>query len=168
MAREQNIKLALDNFGRYVVRESKKNLRNNTASGSLARSIRFESSVAKNSFSLNIEMNDYGEYLDQGVSGTQKKYDTPYKYTNKMPPASAFSQWVVRKGLDGVRDKKTGRFIKRKSLQFAIAKSIQKKGIKPTKFFTRPFNLAFDKLPKEIVTAFELNKADFKAFSKKK
>lgn len=168
MAREDNIKSALNTFARYIVKESKKNLRKHKSTGNLSESINYEVDVSKNSFSLSIDMKDYGEYLDKGVSGTKKKYNTPYAYTNKMPPPSAFSQWVVRKGLAGVRDKKTGRFVKRKSLQFAIAKSIQQKGIKPTYFFSKPFGLAFDQLPKEIVTAFELNKEDFKAFSKKK
>jgi hypothetical protein len=45
----------------------------------------------------------------------------------------------IRKGLEGTRDKKTGRFLSRKSLQYAVAKNIFKYGIKPTMFFTKPF-----------------------------
>ena len=73
-----------------------------------------------------------------------------------MPPAKAFSQWVVRKGLDGVRDKK-GRFIKRKSMQYLIARSIYEHGIKPSMFFTKPFNQAFDKLPPELQEKFGID-----------
>tara|TARA_R110000822_G_scaffold59111_7_gene147720 strand:+ start:210 stop:722 length:513 start_codon:yes stop_codon:yes gene_type:complete len=166
MAREQNIKAVLDRFANYIVEQSKENLRPHDASGKLSKSITSEVSTGPVSFSMEIDMEKYGEFLDSGVSGTKKKYDTPYAYTNKMPPPSAFSQWVIKRGLTGVRDKQ-GRFIKRKSLQFAIAKGIYYNGIKPTNFFTRPFNIAFNNLPQEIVNAFELDRSDFKAFIRK-
>jgi len=167
MSRQKNIKSVLDRFANRVVEQSKQNLKKHNVTGALSNSINYETDAGPNSFSIEIDMEQYGEYLDLGVSGTKKKYDTPYAYTNKMPPSSAFSQWVVRRGLSGVRDKKTGRFIKRKSMQYAIAKSIYYNGIKPTKFFTNPFNLAFKQLPAEIVAAFELNVDDFKAFTRK-
>lgn len=167
MSRQKNIKSVLDRFANRVVEQSKQNLKKHNVTGALSNSINYETDAGPNSFSIEIDMEQYGEYLDFGVSGTKKKYNTPYAYTNKMPPSSAFSQWVVRKGLSGVRDKKTGRFIKRKSMQYAIAKSIYYNGIKPTKFFTKPFNLAFQQLPAEIVAAFELNVDDFKAFTRK-
>ena len=97
-----------------------------------------------------------GCFKIKGLVGTEKKYNTPFKYTNKRPPASAFSQWVVRKGLKGTRDKK-GRFVSRKGLQFAIANSVYKKGIKPSMFFTKPFEKAFKNLPKELVQSFALD-----------
>ena len=167
MSRQKNIKSVVDRFANRVVEQSKQNLKKHNVTGALSNSINYETDAGPNSFSIEIDMEQYGEYLDLGVSGTKKKYDTPYAYTNKMPPSSAFSQWVVRRGLSGVRDKKTGRFIKRKSMQYAIAKSIYYNGIKPTKFFTKPFNLAFQQLPAEIVAAFELNVDDFKAFTTK-
>jgi hypothetical protein len=111
-------------------------------------------------------MEDYGEYQDKGVSGVKRKFNTPYKYTNKMPPPKAFAQWVVRKGLEGVRDK-NGRFVPRKSLQWAIAKSVYNNGIKPSYFFSAPFKMNFAKLPPDIVKAFELTPEDFQAFTRK-
>lgn len=78
-------------------------------------------------------MEDYGQFQDQGVSGKKNKYNTPFSYKSKMPPAKSFSQWVIRKGLKGVRDKQ-GRFIPRKSLQYLIARSVFTKGIKPSMF----------------------------------
>src|SRR5690606_14654869 len=35
------------------------------------------------------------EYVDKGVSGTITKYDTPYSYTNKMPPPSEMEEWII-------------------------------------------------------------------------
>lgn len=163
MSRQENIENTLDKFARYVIQQARSNLtrQKKNASKKLYESLGYDLSVHANSFSLSFKMEEYGEYQDKGVSGTKKKYDTPYRYTNKMPPASAFGNWVVRKGLEGVRDKKTGRFIPRKSLQYALARSVYYNGIKPTKFFSRPFGLAFDKLPPEIIEAFKLTNEDF-------
>ena len=132
----------------------------------LYNSLDYDLSVGPNSFSLTFSMEDYGEYQDKGVSGVKRKFNTPYKYTNKMPPPKAFAQWVVRKGLEGVRDK-NGRFVPRKSLQWAIAKSVYNNGIKPSYFFSAPFKMNFAKLPPDIVKAFELTPEDFQAFTRK-
>ena len=77
-------------------------------------------------------MEQYGEYQDKGVSGTKRKYNTPFKYTNKMPPPKAFDKWGIRRGI--APRTKTGQFEKRKSLNFVLARSIFYKGIKPSLF----------------------------------
>jgi len=153
---------ALNAFGKYVVQQSRSKLTqsNKNVSKRLYESLGYDLKVMPNSFSMAFLMENYGEYQDKGVSGTEVKYNTPYKYTNKMPPPSAFSQWVVRKGLKGTRDA-SGRFVSRKGLQFAIAKSIFKKGIKPSLFFTKPFEEAFKNLPNDIVEAYGLDVENF-------
>jgi hypothetical protein len=153
---------ALNAFGKYVVQQSRSKLTqsNKNVSKRLYESLGYDLKVMPNSFSMAFLMENYGEYQDKGVSGTEVKYNTPYKYTNKMPPPSAFSQWVVRKGLKGTRDA-SGRFVSRKGLQFAIAKSIFKKGIKPSLFFTKPFEAAFKNLPNDIVEAYGLDVENF-------
>jgi hypothetical protein len=153
---------ALNAFGKYVVQQSRSKLTqsNKNASKRLYESLGYDLKVMPNSFSMAFLIDNYGIYQDKGVSGTEVKYNTPYKYTNKMPPPSAFSQWVVRKGLKGTRDA-SGRFVSRKGLQFAIAKSIFKKGIKPSLFFTKPFEAAFKNLPNDIVEAYGLDVENF-------
>ena len=149
-------KEALNKFGKYVVQQARTNLtkKKMNVSKDLYNSLSYELQEVEGNLILSIGMDEYGKYQDKGVSGTKKKYNTPYKYTNKMPPTKAFSQWVVRKGLEGTRDKKTGRFLSRKSLQYAVAKNIFKYGIKPTMFFTKPFNAAFKRLPDDLQNAF--------------
>ncbi len=100
-------------------------------------------------------MEEYGFYQDKGVSGTKKKYDTPFKYTNKMPPPSAFDKWTIRKGI--APRKSGGQFQTRKGLNFAIARSIFEKGIKPSLFFTKPFEAAFKNLPDEMIESYGLD-----------
>ena len=53
--------------------------------------------------------------------------------------------------------RKKGRFVSRKGLQFAIANTVFRKGIKPSLFFTKPFEKAFKNLPKELVESFALD-----------
>jgi hypothetical protein len=157
---------ALNKFAKYVVQQSRSNLTksNKNVSKELYNSLGYDLNVSKNSFSLSILMEDYGVFQDKGVSGTEKKYNTPFKYTNKRPPASAFSNWVVRKGLKGTRDAK-GRFVSRKGLMFAVANSIFKKGIKPSMFFTTPFQKAFKDLPEELILSFGLDLERFIDFT---
>jgi len=149
---------ALNDFGKYVVQQSRTNLTKGkkNASKRLYDSIEYQVNVGANDLSVIFSMEDYGKFQDLGVSGVKKKYNTPYSYKDKMPPAKAFSDWVVRKGLKGIRDEK-GRFIKRKSLQFLIARSVYTKGIKPSLFFTKPFEKAFERLPQELQDKFGID-----------
>lgn len=154
----ENVQDELNRFAKYIVQQSKSNLTKSkkNASKALYNSLGYDIKVSKNSFQLEFLMEDYGIFQDKGVSGVKKKYNTPYKYINKMPPPSKMDKWIVRKGLKGTRDKK-GRFISRKSLQFMIARSIYNNGIKPSLFFTKPFEKAFKNIDKDLVEAFKLD-----------
>ena len=83
-----------------------------------------------------------------------------------MIPPSSLDKWVIKKGIKGVRDEK-GRFIKRKSLKYAIATSIYQKGIKASMFFTKPFEKAFRGLPEDLIKAYALDVEDFLEFTTK-
>lgn len=88
------------------------------------------------SYKLDVQTGDiefstvpYGEYVAEG----RKKY--PGRGVNPEGAfVSAIENWVRVKGIRG-RDKR-GRFITNKSLSFLIARSINKKGIKPLPFFS--------------------------------
>jgi len=159
-----NFKKALEEFRDKVIEESKQNLKSlNKGGGTLENSIKGgEVKVTDNSLQFGIEMADYGVFQDKGVSGVKQKYNTPYSYTTKMPPPSKLDKWTVKKGIAPRDDK--GRFISRKSLQFAIARSIFYKGIKPSLFFTKPFQKYAKGLPKELETAFALDTEALLAF----
>jgi len=51
---------------------------------------------------------------------------------------------------------------------FLITRSIYHKGIKPSLFFTKPFEKAFNNLPKELEKTFALDIEDFFEYSLKK
>ena len=157
MLDKQEVQEAIDKFRKYVVQQSKSNLtkQKKNASKSLYNSIKGISKVNPNSISLYFEMEAHGVFQDKGVSGKEKKYNTPYSYKSKMPPTKALDKWVVRRGI-APRDAK-GRLISRQSLKFAIAKGIFKNGIKPSLFFTKPFEAAYDRLPDELVEAYGID-----------
>lgn len=88
------------------------------ASGNLRSSISASIDQTSNSdFTIAVSMLDYGIYQDQGVNGTEQNWGSPFSYRDKMPPASAFSQYTSDPGE-----------------QYAIAKSIYRKGIQPRNF----------------------------------
>ena len=157
MLDKEEVQEAIDKFRKYVVQQSKSNLtkQKKNASKKLYNSIKGVSKVNPNSISLYFEMEAHGVFQDKGVSGKEKKYNTPYSYKSKMPPTKALDKWVVRRGI-APRDAK-GRLISRKSLKFLIARSIYKNGIKPSMFFTKPFEKAYDRLPDELVEAYGID-----------
>jgi len=166
----KHLKETFDKFGKYVVQQARTNLtkKKKNVSKTLYDSIQYDFKESKSgaSFSFDFSMEDYGEFQDKGVSGIKKKYNTPYSYKSKMPPRGPLDKWAVRKGLQGVRDDK-GRFISRKSLVYLIQRKLYYKGIEPSYFFSRAFNLGFKRLPTEVREAFRLDVQDFMKFTLK-
>jgi hypothetical protein len=153
---KSEVQKALERFRDHVVSISKRNLTNKhkNSSKKLYNSIQGKVKANPNSFELEFSMEDYGVFQDAGVSGTKKKYNTPYSYKSKMPPVKAFDKWLVRKGI-APRDK--GKFTSRKSLAFLIARSVYRNGIKPSLFFTKPFEAAYKNLPQELIDKYGLD-----------
>lgn len=168
-----SVKQALNDFGYDVVEGAKVILKQKkkNASKRLSDSLDYKVKVSKNSFEFSLYAEDYLEFIDRGVKGKGgKRADgTPWKkkrisnislfkhgsgYTDKKPPASAFSNWIVRRGI-APRNKK-GQFTTRKGMQFAIATSVFHTGIEATNFLSKPFKKEFKKLPDELVKAYGL------------
>lgn len=152
---KDEVQKELERFRDYVVSQSRRNLSrlNKNSSKRLYDSIRGNVKAMPNSISIEFSMENYGVFQDAGVSGTKKKYNTPYSYKSKMPPAKVFDKWLVRKG---IAPRKNGKFASRKSLAFLIARSVFRNGIKPSLFFTKPFEDAYKKLPSELVEKYGL------------
>ena len=151
---QDEIQKALDRFRDHVIRQAKSNLTRmgKNSSKKLYNSIQGDVKAMPNSTSMEFSMEEYGFYQDQGVSGKKKKYDTPFSYKSKMPPPSKLDKWIVRKGLAPRKEK--GQFATRKGLAYIMARSIYMNGIKPSLFFTKPFEAAYKKLPNELIDKF--------------
>ena len=157
-----NTEEILNKFAKRVIQQSRTRLTKSkkNASKDLYNSLRYDLTTSAAAFILNFFMEEYGIYQDRGVSGKKRKYNTPFSYKDKMPPPKALDKWMVRRNIKGTRDAQ-GRFIKRKSLQYLLARSIYNKGIKPSNFFTKSFKQAFDKLPEDMVKAYRLDLEEF-------
>ena len=136
---------SLDELGRKITRDARLNLKRvKKGKSSLYKNIRFNTD--KNSIVFTLP--DYWEYVDAGVKGvggtkadgskwkTRKVTNKKFKYKDKMPPLMAFNGWSIKKKI--APRSKTGQFTSRKSLLFAISKSVYHRGIATTDFFTEP------------------------------
>jgi len=163
----KNINKALNDFGKYVVQQSRSNLtKGNQGGGALYDSIRYTLDEEQKGFILDFYMQDYGMFQDEGVKGAnpslvkggkQKAPSSKFSYKQKMPPMQPLREWAQKKNIR-FRDKK-GQFAKGsyKSMAFVLQRSIYAQGLKPTYFFTKPFERAFIRLPQELVKDFALD-----------
>lgn len=161
----------LEEFRDKVVREAKHNLskKRKRVSKKLYESIDGDFEVFENSFELSFSMEEYGLYQDKGVSGTERKYNTPYSYSSSSNLVGLeyhtgfLSKWARFRGMQPRLG--NGKFGSYKSMGYILARSIKKKGIKPSLFFTKPFEKYFKKLPDELIERFGLDVEDLLAFS---
>ena len=156
-------------FRDYVVQQSKSNLSKGrkNVSKDLYNSIKGEIVQENNYAIVGFRMNDYGQYQDQGVKGkfkSAKAPNSPFKFGSgtgkKGGLTNGIEKWVKARGIQ-FRDKKTGKFISYQSTAFLISRSIFMTGMKPSLFFTKPFEKAFERLPDELVEAYGLDVEQF-------
>ena len=165
------LKDVFDEFGRKVLRDARLNLKRvKKGNSSLYKSMKFK--TEKNSIVFTLP--DYWEYVDAGVKGvggskadgsrwkTKKVTNSKFKYRDKMPPLMAFNGWTIKKRI--APRSKSGQFTSRKSLLFAISKSVYHTGIATTDFFTEPVDtnipLLAPKMAEEMVLDM-IDKIDF-------
>lgn len=138
--------MGMKGFAESVKKRARRYLRSAKGKTDLEKSFTYELGIDKEQqanpntrgVQLIFKMNEYGIFVDSGVSGTEVKYRTLYQFTNKQPPAKEVGKWALRKGMR-LRDEKSGRFKKtagqEERIGFLIARKIKKTGIPPTLFF---------------------------------
>ena len=166
MSQFDNIQKVLEDFKNKVISEARNNLK---SKGKLNNSLRGFVKQSRNSIQLTFEMESYGAFVDKGVKGNKssnkgnRQTESPYKFgTNssligkaKGGMSGIMTKWVKQKGFQ-FRDKQ-GRFMSYKSMGYLIARSIYSKGLKPTLFFTKPFEKHFKNLPQELIEKYGLD-----------
>ena len=172
----KNLDYALREFAKYVVQQSRSNLTKSkkNSSKNLYNSIEGKTSTGANSFSLSFIMEDYAMFQDKGVRGAggtrkttsqfkrtnnkgkiwkQKGGNSPFSFKeNRKPSVKHFEAWSRKKGLSA----------------YAVREAVFRQGIKPSFFFTKPFERAFKNLPNQVVEAFALDIKDLLDFSTKR
>ena len=132
------------------------------ALGTLQSSIRVEVEHNDSIVSFIIYMDDYWKFVDKGVSGTKKKFDTPFSFKKKNINQRAALDFIAARGLyewkdktgkvvfttrKKVRNRKTKAFRPKsdnyKTLGFLVGRSISNWGVKPTNFYSDVINEAW-------------------------
>ena len=158
MQDKEKIQKALDRFVKHVTSRAKANLTNGdrNVSKKLYNSIKGEVKVMPNSIGVYFQMEEYGEFQDQGVKGkrsSSRAPKSPFKFGSgrgkKGGLTEAIEKWVKARRFQ-FRDKRSKKFMSYKSTAWLITKSIYAKGLQPTLFFTKPFQEAYKNLPDEL------------------
>jgi len=178
-------------FASDILKDLQSNLRDRgiNATDNLSQSITFEPlHILKTGIVFELMLDSYYKYVDQGVKGNDSSLrapNSPFKYSNKLPPVSKLKQWIKDKPLmiktsinlikrdskgNPIINKKTGKIIKKRpstveketieseieKAAFLMAESIRRKGLKATNFYSDVVNEErFDKFRKEIAEAFK-------------
>ena len=163
-------KEALNKFAKYVIQQARTNLtkKKKNVSKGLYKSLEYIPYQKGDMIGVKFYMDDYGTFLDKGVSGNKKKrsftdykfknQSSPYSYTTKGPPIDILSKWIKKKGikpkgLGRGRDKKTGQFLS--GFAYLISKKIKREGIPSLSFFQKPLGLWYDKLQDDFLKEFK-------------
>ena len=149
MLEREFTKKALEKFSKYVVSQSRANLtrKNMKNSAKLYNSIKGYVEASRNSFSLAFDMEDYGKFQDKGVRGaasSQRAPNSPYRFGSGT-------------GKKGGLSKSIRAWVQQKRIQFRDLES----GLYPTNFFSAPFEKGYEKLPEELIKAYNLDLESF-------
>jgi hypothetical protein len=176
-----------NDFGKYMVSQSKNNLKDlGKGGGPLENSITYDvDDKQKGKVIFEFLMQDYGEFQDKGVKGAdpnnlspnakltgQQAPNSPYKYGSGSSKGKwkdfvrSISAWAQMKNIrlrqykmvDG-KSVATGKFAKGnyESIGYVIASNIYNRGLKPSFFYTKPFNKAFENLPDDLFESFAVD-----------
>ena len=147
------VEKTIKRFRDYVIQQSRSNLSKSgkNSSKELYNSLKGEV-VTENGYTIvGFQMADYGAFVDQGVKGktsSNKAPNSPFKFGSgtgrKGGLTKGINQWVKQKGFQ-FRDRKSGKFLSYDSTAYLITRSIFHKGIKPSLFFTKPFEAGYKK-----------------------
>ncbi len=162
-----NLEKVLKDFNKEVIKQARANLtrKGKRDTNTLYKEMNSTVTVGKNSFYSSIDFGKASEYWDfidkgvKGVSSSQRAPQSPYKFGTGTGRRGGLTKgidgWVKRKRFQ-FRNK-DGKFLSYESTAFLIRRAIWNKGLETTNFISRPFELAFKRLPQEVVEAYSLD-----------
>ena len=164
VTKHSTITQVLHEFGEEMITDLRAQLVKDKAyvSGNLAEQIEFTSVINGQGFLFTLRLKDYYDYVNKGVSGTDRKRNTPYSYmsSSKIPFYFA-KQWMNNKGLFVAKGTTitslAGKQYKagsKDSQAFAMARSWKEKGIKGNHFYDNVVTeQRLDKLREDLASA---------------
>jgi hypothetical protein len=164
MQEKAEIYKALDRFVKHVTSRAKANLTNGdrNVSKRLYNSIKGEVTINSERTTVKFFMEKYGDFQDQGVKGknsSAKAPNSPFKFGSGRGKEGGLTEsiqkWVEARRFQ-FKDRKTGKFMSYRATAFLITRSIYSKGLKPTLFFTKPYQAALKNLPQDLAKEYGL------------
>jgi len=154
------VEKVITKFRDYVIQQSRSNLSKSSKNNSKAlyNSLKGEVVTENNYTIVGFQMADYGTFVDLGVKGAdpskvsknakitgQQAPNSPYSFKTKRPPSKFLEDWAKQKNFR-LRDSK-GKFTQGnyKTIGIILAKNVWARGIKPSLFFTKPFEAGYKK-----------------------
>ena len=154
------VEKTIKRFRDYVIQQSRSNLSKSGKNNSkeLYNSLKGEVVTEKGFTIVGFQMADYGQFVDLGVKGAdpsqvsknakitgQQAPNSPFSFKTKRPPSKFLEDWAKQKNFR-LRDSK-GKFTQGnyKTIGIILAKNVWARGIKPSLFFTKPFEEGYKK-----------------------
>jgi hypothetical protein len=162
-----NLEKVLKDFNKEVIKQARANLtrKGKRDTNTLYKDMKSTVIPYKNSFYSNISFGgakEYWDFIDKGVKGVSSSArapQSPYKFGTGTGRTGGLTKgidgWVRRKRFQ-FKDKQ-GKFLSYESTAFLIRRAIWNKGLETTNFISRPFELAFKRLPNEVIQAYSLD-----------
>ena len=160
------VEKTIKRFRDYVIQQSRSNLSKtgHNNSKALYNSLKGEV-VTENDYTIvGFTMANYGMFVDQGVKGktsSTKAPKSPFKFGSGTGAKGGLTQgikkWVRQKGFQfrSKEEGSKGRFLSYESTAYLITRAIFHKGIKPSLFFTKPFEAGYKKyIDTDLIKAF--------------
>tara|TARA_R100001443_G_C3325812_1_gene171214 strand:+ start:408 stop:941 length:534 start_codon:yes stop_codon:yes gene_type:complete len=156
----ESIQEILDRFKEDIIKEAKKGVPKD--SKRLANSIKGYVKESKNSIQISFTMDLYGAFQDQGVRGAGGVRATTSKFNRRNNKGKMWKQNAPNSEFSFKKGTKPSvkhfeKWSKKRGLSpFAVRESVWRQGIKPTLFFTKPFEKYFNQLPPELLEKYGL------------
>lgn len=138
-----NLIEVLNRYGREIAAHSKNNLEfeNKIASGDLYNSIRYIVEENDNAYEIDIELEDYWKYVNDGR-----------KAGGKFPPINKIEEWIRKKPIIPYRGR-SGKLPSIEQLTFLISRKIAKDGIAPSHFMDKAVEVSMKDFEKDVQNA---------------
>ena len=161
-----NLEAVMTKYAKYVIQQSRSNLtKDDKGSGNLYNSLSYGLVEDDEAMLVEFMMEDYGAFVDRGVKGKTSTYPetsaalSQFQYGSgtgkKGGLTKGINKWLKQKRFQWRT--KDGKFMSYQTMTYLISRSIYNKGLKANLFFTTPFELGLQNLPKQLTDAFSLD-----------
>lgn len=126
-----NVRQVLEEYGARAVEIYREQLTagNKNASKQLLNSVQARVDIGNDSFEVLLSLEHYWKYVEGGAKGTESSYPGAI-YPAHFPPPKVLENWILIKPVIP-RPNDRGKIPTPKQLSWMIARSIERKGIKP-------------------------------------